>query len=119
MGPLSGTSRLMTAWILFSLSWYSSSTFPFIGSPTLCGDLTQDYHDPKVRKGIFRFVGLLSIGSAQIQPKPIEIVHKLTPGLADLNQSDGVMFAGILTYSAAYTNIFLYPDFVAVLLDRL
>ena len=28
------------------------------------------------------------------------------------------MFAGRLTYSAAYTYIFLYPHFVAVLLDR-
>jgi hypothetical protein len=63
-------------------------------------------------------VGLFAIGSAQIQPKPIKIVHKLTPGFADLNQPDGVMFAGILTYSAAYTYIFLYPNFVAVLLDR-
>ena len=67
---------------------------------------------------MFRFVWLFAIDSAQVQSEAIEIVQKLTLGFADLNQPYGVMFAGRLTYSTAYTYIFLYPHLVAVLFDR-
>ena len=35
--------------------------------------------------------------SAYIQSHPVEMVHKPTFGLADLNEPDSVMFAGMLT----------------------
>ena len=46
------------------------------------------------------------------------MIHKIALGLADLNQPDGVMFTDMLTYSAAHTYVFLYPDLIAILLDR-
>ena len=45
------------------------------------------------------------------------MIHKPALGFADLNKPDGVMFAGMLTYSAAYAYVFLHPDLIAILLD--
>ena len=40
--------------------------------------------------------------SANVESEPIKIIHKVAFGFADLNKPDGVMFTGMLTYSAAY-----------------
>lgn len=46
------------------------------------------------------------------------MIHKPALGFSDLNKPDGVMFAGMLTDSAAYAYVFLHPDLIAILLDR-
>ena len=56
--------------------------------------------------------------SAHVQPEPIKVIRKVAPGFADLNQLDGIVFAGVLTESATHTVVFSYPDLIAIRLDR-